>query len=443
MKDKMGYALGDAACCLTFSLIGAYLQMFYTDVLYISASKIVILFLVARIWDAINDPIWGAIIDRRPAGKNGKFKPYLRWLSFPLAVATILMFTKIPGLTENQYLIYAYVTYIGYGMLYTAINIPYGSLASVITTDENERSSLSIFRSIGAGIGGLPSTVLLPLMVYSEVAGSQVLDSTKLVIGVTAMSLLSVVAFNLCYKYTVERVQRAATIQGTNKADFKKTLIQLCKNRAFVSLCLASMFLIAMQQYVQTLYNYLFKDYFERPELYFMVTVFTYLPMAVLIPMAGKLVKRWGKKELCGLGAAFSAIANLALFVLQTDSVVVFFSMCFLSGLGISFFTLEVWAIVTDLVDYHAKLTGKKEEGVLYAVFSFTRKLGQTIAGTLGAGVLGLIGYDATNITDDVVDKMYDVATLIPALLVLAMAILLIFVFPLSKKKLAEIYSRD
>lgn len=444
-KDKLGYAMGDAACCLSFSLIGAYLQMFYTDVLYISAAKIAILFLVARIWDAINDPMWGAIIDRRPAGKNGKFRPYLRWLSVPLAIMSILMFTKIPGLTENQYLIYAYITYIGYGMVYTTINIPYGSLASVITTDEDERSSLSVFRSIGAGIGGLPSTILLPLMVYATVEGSdvEVLDSTKLLIGVAILSVFSVISFNICYKYTVERVQRTPE-QNAVKKDTKKILLSLCKSRAFVALCLASMCLIAMQQYVLTLYNYLFMYYFEKPELYMLVTVFTYLPMIVLIPLASKMVKRWGKKELCGCGAAFAAIANLVLLVLHTESLVVFFSMCFLSGLGVSFFTLEVWAIVTDLVDYQETITGSRDEGIVYAAFSFTRKLGQAIAGTLSASVLYLIGYDAaTAITQETINNLYTAATLVPTVLVASMAGLLIVVFPLSKKTLSDIYKKD
>ncbi|MFI3142104.1 MAG: MFS transporter [Clostridia bacterium] len=440
-KDKIGYAMGDAACALSFSLIGSYLQMFYTDVLYISTTKIMVLFMVARVWDAINDPLWGMFIDKKSAGKNGKFRPYLRWLSVPVGICAVLMFTKIPGLTDNQYLIYAYVTYIGYGMMYTAINIPYGSLASVITTDEGERSSLSVFRSIGAGLGGLPSQILLPLMVYSTVAGTDVLDGNKLTIGVACMSVLGVIAYNFCYKNTKERVVHTQP-QVAVKNKMGKTIFRLFTNRAFVSLCVASMLLIALQQYNATLYNYLFKSYFERPELYTLVTIFTYLPMAVLIPFASKMVKRWGKKELCGWGAVFSVFANLGLYLLHTESVVVFFAMCFLSGLGISFFTLEVWAIVTDLVDYQETLTGKREEGIVYASFSFTRKLGQAIAGVLGTGVLGLIGYDAHNITDEVIEKMYDAATIVPTILALGMAISLVFFFPLTKKKLGEIYSK-
>ncbi|MCL2106221.1 MAG: MFS transporter, partial [Oscillospiraceae bacterium] len=170
MRDKIGYALGDMGGLFFFGTVGSFLQMFYTDVLRLSMGSIMALFLFARVWDAVNDPIWGAVIDRRQAGRHGKFRPYLRSVSLPLAVSGVLMFTYIPALGAAQRLVFAYVTYIMYGMLYTGVNIPYGSMASVITDDGHERSQLSVFRSLGAGLGGLPAQVLLPLFVFSASA---------------------------------------------------------------------------------------------------------------------------------------------------------------------------------------------------------------------------------------------------------------------------------
>ena len=191
IKDKIGYALGDMGGLLTFSLIGAFQNKFYTDVLNIDPAKIVVLILVARIWDAINDPLWGAFIDSRKPTKQGKFRPYIFWFSIPLAVSAVLMFTVIPNLSQAKYLLFAYITYILYGMMYTAVNIPYGSLASVITDDEKERSSLSMWRSIGAGVGGLPGTILLPMIVYTTTgtdasgAVNKTLDGNKFAVGDT------------------------------------------------------------------------------------------------------------------------------------------------------------------------------------------------------------------------------------------------------------------
>lgn len=452
-KEKVGYALGDTAGVFTFALMGSYLQLFYTNVLQISAARIVVLMLIARIWDGINDPIWGTIIDRRSPGPNGKFRPYLKWVSLPLAIVGFLVFVKIPGLSETQYLIYAYVTYIMYDMMYTGINIPYGSLASMITTDELERSDLSVFRSLGAGIGGLPAQILLPLVVYSYVvdsAGKRVfdeagnaqkyLDGNKLMLAVGLLAAISVIVYLASYKLTKERVKSAPIKE---KADVWGTVRILLRNRPFITLCLASMFLIATQQYTQTLYNYLFLDYFKRPELYSLVTVFTYLPMALLIPFMKKLVARFGKKELCAYGMALSTVATALLWILKTNSIPVFFALCFLCGLGMTFFIMEIWALVTDIIDYQEYLSGRREEGTSYAFFSFTRKIGQTIAGSLGAGVIGLIGYDASQLTQtpQVLDKLYTASTAIPAFACAMMAVILWFAYPLGKEQLARLHS--
>ena len=294
-KDKLGYALGDMGGILSFSLVSSYLTMFYTDILGISAASITILMLVARIWDAVNDPMWGSFIDSRKPTKHGRFRPYILGASFPLAVGAFLMFCKIPGLSNGQYLIYAYITYIFYGMMYTGVNIPYGSLASAITDDEVERSSLSMWRSVGAGIGGLPAQILMPLVVFTTVinadgSSSKVLDGNKLSLCVGAISILTIVLFIIHFRLTKERIQLPPT-QKTSDYNLLKTVKVLAKNKPFVVLCFISMFLICFQMYTQTFYNYLVNNYFEKPGLYSIVTICTYLPMALFLPFMGKLIR--------------------------------------------------------------------------------------------------------------------------------------------------------
>lgn len=429
MKDKIGYALGDTAGILTFGIIGSYLQIYYTNVLFISPAKIMVLFLVARIWDAVNDPIWGVIVDSRKVGKNGKFRPYLKYVSPLLAFSCILVFFKIPNLTETQYLIYAYATYIIYGMCYTAINIPYSSLASVITSDEYERSSLSMFRSIGAGVGTLASQIILPLFVYTTVKGTKVLDGDKLIIGVVVLSVLSILIFQWCYKWTIERI---ATPEGQSTADIKKTISTLLHNKPFIVLSIASMLLLTLQQYTQSIYNYLFLNYFEKPGLYSLVSIFTYLPMLILIPFIQKIVRKTGKKQICAVGMVVAFIANLILFFTHTTNPTIFFIFSFLSGFGMTFFVFEIWALATDTVDYQEQLSGQRDEGTAYAFFTFARKVGQALAGVLGTGVLGIIAYDASNITHAATEQLYTFSTLVPAIICLAIAVLLGVLYPLK-----------
>ena len=251
LRDRIGYALGDTAGLLTFGLISSFLQMFYTDTLKIDPAKIAVLFLVARIWDAVNDPMWGAFIDSRKPTRYGRFRPYILGASIPLAISSLFMFTDLPlvinnffgtniAWSEGQYLVYAYITYIFYGMMYTGTNIPYGSLASVITDDEIERSSLSMWRSVGAGIGGLPAQILMPIFVYTTVmvGDTQIkrLDGMKMFYSVAVLAVLTIVVYYIHFKNTKERIAppKKQKQEGYNVLTTVKFLL---KNKPFIALC--------------------------------------------------------------------------------------------------------------------------------------------------------------------------------------------------------------
>ncbi len=439
MKDKIGYALGDGAGTLLFGLVGPFIQMFYTDTLLINASSVMVLFLIARLWDGINDPIWGVYIDSRKPSKHGKYRQYLKWFSIPLAISGLLLFTKIPGLTPTQYLIYAYITYILYDMMYTTVNIPYGSLASVITSDENERAELSAFRSVGSILGGLPASIILPFLVYSALSTSEkILDSKKLFLCVAVLSVISLIIYRVSFNMIKERVPSP---EKPPKTDVFGTMIALVKNRAFISLCIASILLIASQIYTQTIYNYLFKNYFEKPGLYSLVMMATYGPTVLLLPFMGKLVKRFGKKELCGVGALIAMVSNFILWILKVNNPYMFLIFCFISGFGITFFAMEVWAMVTDTIDEHERRTRRREESTCFSFFCFTRKLGQTLAGLFSTYTLVLINYDPVQITEKANNDMYSIATLLPAIMYFLIFAVLIFIYPISKKKLQELHT--
>ncbi len=443
VRNYVGYAMGDMAGVLTFGTIGAFLQMFYTDILHISLASITVLMMVARIWDAVNDPMCGALIDSRKPTKYGRFRPYVWYFSIPLALAFVATFYKVPGLSEKGYLIYAYITYILYGMMYTAVNIPYGSMASVMTTDQTERSTLSVIRSLGAGIGTALSQMVLPLFVYTTVAGgAKILDQHKLFRGVVLLALLSVAVYFLFFRLTQEYV---APVKNQQNESFLKTFGKLMKNRPFVALCLASMLLIAGSMYTQTVFNYLFKNYFEKPGLFALVTLATYLPMLLLMPFVGKLVRRYSKKSVCALGSLAAARAFLALYFMRTENAVLFLGVVVFSGFGLCFFTLEVWAMVTDVIDYHEKLHHRRDEGTTYACFSFFRKLGQTLAGIGASLAMAAIGYSTVQgtvtQTQAVNEGIYSIATLVPFVMYLCMFLLLQFGYPLTKKALEQLHA--
>ena len=246
------------------------------------------------------------------------------------------------------------------------------------------------------------------------------------------MAVISVAVYFGHYKLTKERIAPVKKKKGDYNAF--KTICDLAKNRPFVMLCLASMQLIAFQFYYQSTYQYLFADYYHSAKLYSMVTICTYLPMAILIPIMNKLIDKFGKKELCAFGMGFAAIVSFVLFIIKTSNPYVFLAFTFFSGLGQTFLVLEVWALVMDVTDYQELLSGRREEGTTYSIYSFVRKLGQTAAGAGVPAVLGAIGYKGTQAvqSQQVLTKMFDAATIVPSVILLLMFILTTFCYKLG-----------
>ncbi len=444
-KDKIGYAMGDVGSLLVFGLVQSVLQKYYTDILGIGVVSIMVMFIVARIWDAVNDPIWGRIIDRAKAYPDGRYRHWIKIFAVPVAISSILMFVKIPGLSENGYLIYAYVTYILFGMLYTCINIPYGSLAQVITSDEKERSSLSVFRSIGSTFGAMPAMALISLCYIKLADGRSVMSYQKILIGVIVISVLSIAAYFLCYGFSKERVKTQPAPK--EKGQTAKVLKTLLRSRPFMTVSIASMLFLAAQMFAQSYYSYLFNYYFNAPGLTMLPTVCQYLPVAVIMFFAGRLGNKFGRREVCAYGMLLAGAFNLVLYMMGTKNVWLYLLVCLMSGIGSAFMFLLVWALATDAIDYNEVTFGIHDEATSYALYTFMRKLGQTIAAVLVNMALLQIGYrdnvlNTDNITDATLHKMYAHSVLIPAVLFLLVFVILRFLYPLGKQKIAELQKK-
>lgn len=454
-KDYIGYAMGDTACCLVFGLVTSFLQKFYTDIFSLSPLFIMLMFIGARVWDAINDPVMGRLCDTIKLSKWGRYRPWFLWAAGPLIISTVLMFIKWPGLTgEENYVgtcIYATVTYVMFGMSYTMLQIPYGGLASVVTTDEKERTKLSVFRSIGAGVGSIPA-VLIASFCYKQIGVNEQtgrviseMQYKPVIIGVVIVSLVALVMLILAFMMNKERVI-AQPKEKVAKGETKQIVTGLFKNRAFLAVSVASMLLLAGQMFTQSFYLYLFDDYFGKPWMNLVSTACTYAPMVIFMFFTPKLVRKFGKKELCGIGMIIAAVANLGMFALRSVNpnilAYLFLVLCFASGCGLAFIILQVWSMATDAIDDIEVKMGRRDDGTAYAFFMFFRKLGQVIAAIAVNGALLGMHYDYTKgavQTTKNLEIMYDMATIIPAVLFGIMAVVLLVWYPLSKKKVADL----
>jgi GPH family glycoside/pentoside/hexuronide:cation symporter len=341
-------------------------------------------------------------------------------------------------------------------MAYTVLQIPYGSLASVVTTDAHERSKLSVFRSIGAALGSIP-VLLIASFAYAnrlDAAGNPVIGENGKVItdmqygpvikGVVIMAIVSCVMLLVAFTMNKERVKTKP--QPPAKSAWKKAIALLFSNRAFVSITMVSMLLLAGQMFTQSFYTYLFDDYFHANWMNLATQACTYSPMIIFMFFLPKLTGKKGKKEVTAIGMTIAAAANLVLFFLRgmdpSKLLWIFLAMNFLSGCGLTTLVMQLWAMVADAIDDIEVKTGSRDDGTAYSVFNLFRKVGQVLAAVCVNGALLGMNYKYEKGAVQTLSNlkiMYDLGTLIPAVMFGIMALILFVYYPLSKSKTEEL----
>ncbi|AJH00782.1 sugar transporter [Clostridium beijerinckii] len=434
LRDKIGYMFGDLGNDFFFSFVSAFLMLFYTDVMGIGGAIVGLIFLLARIWDAFMDVAWGRFIDSRPVGKNGKFKPWMIRMSFPLVIFGVLMFTKFPGMSNNFQLVYAFATYIIWGSLYSTVNIPYGSMASVITRDATERGSLSTFRTIGASLAGIVINVVVPIFIFVNNKA----DAGRFSIIAIGFAILAMCCYSLCYFLTTERI----ISQGEEKKIYwKVTIAGIKRNKPLIAFVITALIVLISGSFSTSMNAYLFKDYFHNAKALAIAGVILKTCPIVLAPFIAPMIRRFGKKEAVCVSMLVAAIADFALFLIPTRNTELYLAIYTISSLGLGVFGITIWAFVTDVIDYQEYLTDTREEGTIYAIYSFARKIGQALAGGISGIALGFIGYvgGVAAQTPQVEVGIKNFTTLIPAIANLVVFLILAFLYPLGKDKLAQL----
>ena len=440
-KDRVGYMLGNVANDFTFIFASLYLQVFYTDVLGINAGLVGTMFLISRIVDAFTDTAMGRICDKTKATKNGKFRPWLLRACGPVALASFLMYqTWATNLSMTLRIVYMFVTYLFWGSIcYTCINIPYGSMASVMSNEPDDRASLSTFRGVGSMIPQILIGVVVPMFLYTTLEdGTKIANASAFPVVALITSIAAAVLYIVCYFMCTERVKVSEESKSISFAD---TLKALAGNRALIGIALVFICYLGAQMLNQTINNYIFKDYFGNTMGLSVMNAAGFAPALILAPCAVPLTRKFGKKELGIIASAMGTVAFGGLFLARTTNMWLYTVVSIVGLLGFGLFNLIIWAFVSDVIDDQEVRTGARDDGTIYAVCSFARKLGQAIASALGGWSLGWIGYVEGSLsgqTDAVRNGIYNIATLVPMILYLAVGICLIVIYPLSKKKVAE-----
>lgn len=435
-KDKIGYMFGDFGNDFTFILSSSFMLKFYTDVMGIHAGVVGVLMMAARFVDAFTDVAMGQIVDRSKPTKDGKFKPWLRRMCGPVAISSFLVFQS--GFANMPYLfkvVWMIVTYILWGSIfYTSINIPYGSMASAISADAKDRASLSTWRSIGSTLAGLVIGVGTPLFAYETVNGNTILSGNRMTIIAGVFSVMAVICYMLCFKLATERVE---VPQNNTKFNFGDLMKSLVTNRSLIGIIAAAILLLLVMLTMQGMNAYLFPNFYGNVAAQSVAALAGSLVMLVVCaPLATKLSAKYGKKELAIGSCLFGAVVYLICWVLKPENPYTYVVFYVVANIGVGFFNMVIWAMITDVIDDAEVKNGVREDGTIYLVYSFARKLGQALSSGMIGALLSVIGYSAaTAFNPEVVNGIFNMTCIIPAIGFVGIALVLMFLYPLSKNR--------
>lgn len=397
-KHKVGYAMGDLGGCMTFALMGSYVTRYYVNVLKVDTVILATLLLIWNVWDAVNDPMMGALMDKifaKHKNPKGKFRPWLLRAT-PLLAITSVVFWTVPTFFEGTaMLVVLFFCKILYEGCYTMFNIPMGSLLSAMANTDKERATLSSARGFGSMIGNIIPTIIFPVLL--QMYG----DTNSIGYGIGAV-ICAAIGFVFCflhYYWTEERNIPAAAVTEDKGDNIKFTDILgvFKKNRAFLALCIHGICICTMQYVGSTLGTYMYSDVLGAVGMMAMASVIS-MPLGIVtLLIAPKISDKIGLQKMIRIGLLISAVLFAGLFIAHaTTSVNVWVHIIWYS-IAQAFSSISIymqWGLVGEAIDYNEYITGKRTEGSIYGTFNLTRRIGQTIGNSAAVLLLGWIGYD-------------------------------------------------
>ena len=440
MRDKVAYAAGDFGCNMSFALKGT-VQTFWLVYMMLETGLLSALLLVVQIWAAVNDPLIGSLIDNdKRAYKRGKFKQYIFIGSCGLLVGGAAVFLPFPELQVWAKAVLFIAGYIIWDACYTVANVPYGSMLSLVTEDNGERAQLSTWRSVGSMVGGMIPGIVLPMIIWEKVKydGSGVIpgiegtfhnkpaamggeayeigdimlspltgEKAQILLGdrvfwaALLMGVLGFIAFQFMLKNITIRVDENSvkTNEGGEKFNIIKAFGNFIKNRPAIGATVAAMGMFLGMQSAATANSIMFATYFGMAEMSGVVQMVGFLPMFLFMPFITKIVKKFGKKEASVVGTIVSMVGGLIMLVFpmvdKSIAMPVYLVGLVVFGIGMGVYTCVSWALMGDAIDYNEWKFGTREEGTVYSLHSFFRKLAQGVGPSMVLLLMGVLGYQS------------------------------------------------
>ena len=442
MRDNLAYAAGDFGCNMSFALKGT-MAIFWTQFMGMDLWYSLLLIIV-QVWDAINDPLIGSMIDAdKHQYKRNKFLQYIWVGSIGLIVGGACCFLPFPNAPVWAKFILFIAGYVIWDAFYTVANVPYGSLLGLISDNPGDRASLSAWRSVGSLVGNMAPMVILPMIIYDA---ENNLVGERVFIAALLMGFLGFLCFQFMIKNTEIRVETDVTLKEEEaKFDVIEAMGNFLKNRPAVGATLAAMGMFLGQQGAATAVTVMFQSYFHNAQISGLVSMFAMIPIILFTPLARKMVVKFGKKELATVGAICSMIACTLMLVLPITpdgkGILIYIVCQLINSLGLGIYSTVSWAMMGDAIDYNEWKTGKREEGTVYALHSFFRKLAQGVGPALALVVMTWLGYVGTLGANQTPETALNMRYLVAWLYLLSAAMQFVglsLIYNLDKKNLAK-----
>ena len=441
IRDSLAYAAGDLGCNMSFALKGT-MMIFWTQFMKLELWYSLLL-VVVQVWDAINDPLIGSIIDAdKRTYKRNKFLSYIWAGSIGLIIGGALCFIPVPNAPLWAQIIIFIAGYVIWDAFYTVANVPYGSLLSLISSKPADRASLSAWRSVGSMVGNMIPMAILPFIIYDE---NDNLIGENVFIAALIMGLLGFLCFQFMIRNTEIRENVEIKLEDSPKFNVIQAMGNFLKNRPAMGATIAAMGMFLGMQGGVAAVTVLFQSYFNNAKVSGVVQVFAMIPIIAFTPLARKMVVKYGKKELSTFGAICSMVACALMVVLpitpDNQGMLIYIVCQLVNSLGIGIYSTVSWAMMGDAIDYNEWKTGKREEGTVYALHSFFRKLAQGIGPALALVVMVALGYVGANEGNQTAEVALNMRYLVAGLYLFSAVMQFVglsLIYNLDKKTLAK-----
>ena len=422
LLSKLAYGMGDVGCNFSWMFVGNFLMIFYTDVFGIGMGAVATLMLVSRFWDAVNDPIIGALSDKTHS-RWGRYRPWLLFGAPLTALVLVLTFWAHPEWSQSGKIIYMAVTYCILVLGYTCVNIPYGTLCGAMTQNIDERAQLNTSRSVSAMVAiGIINIVTIPLIGFFGGGNPQQ--------GYLLTAILYGAIFAACHIFCFAKTKEVVEVPRQQKLPLKVQIRSVLRNKPYL-LALLGQILFGFILYGRNADMLYYFTYVEGSatlfSLYSLVIIVPAIIGAGCFPMVFKRTanKGWAA-SIFALGTGVTMIALY--FFSPNASPVAFYTFAALSQFFFSGFNTAIYAIIPDCVEYGEWETGVRNDGFQYAFISLGNKIGMALGTSLLAVALGAAGYVSNAEQNaNVIAIMRHAFSTIPGILWIVTAVALLF----------------